>query len=206
MNSWYPFYSLAWRDAGLLSPAADVWFRRAGYPRIGAGFAVVVLILASALLLGCVRGIAGRDGDSAPLRRFWSVYARNCKAAARARLRRLYLPDVRSGPSGRPGMESGALACRPARTGNQPIGGGLPRDRRQHRGQGRQAPNAGTEHQNRASQYVGRGRRRSRPAGWIGDGQVAADDAEHACAVLAKDALRRRRQRGSQEVAERSSR
>src|SRR5882762_926977 len=206
MNSWYPFYPLAWRYAGLLSPAADVWFRTAKALRIDAGYAVVVLILVSALLLGCVRGIAGRDGGSAPLHGFWSVYVRNCKTVARTRLRRPYLPHVRSGARGRPGMESGALAYRPARTRSQPIGGRLSRNRRQHRGQGRQAPNAGTEHQNRASQHVGRGCRRPRPAHRFGDGQVAADDAEHARSVLAKDALRRRRQRGPQEVAQRSCR
>src|SRR5580700_9356297 len=101
MISCRPFYSLAWRNAGLLSPAADGWFRTAEALRIDGGFAVVVLILASALLVGCVRRIAAGEGDSAPLLRSWSVYARNCKAAARARLRRLYRPDVRSGPRGR---------------------------------------------------------------------------------------------------------
>src|SRR6266478_2795815 len=58
MISRRPFYSSAWRNAGLLSPAADGWFRTAEALRIDGGFAVVVLILASALLLGCVRGIA----------------------------------------------------------------------------------------------------------------------------------------------------
>src|SRR5882672_4910227 len=43
-----------------LSPAADDWFRTTECRRIAAGFAVIVLILASALLLGFVRGIAGK--------------------------------------------------------------------------------------------------------------------------------------------------
>src|SRR5882672_2826341 len=44
----------------VLSPAADDWLRTAECRRIDAGFAAIVLILASALLLGFVRGIAGK--------------------------------------------------------------------------------------------------------------------------------------------------
>src|SRR5260370_176324 len=54
-------------------------------------------------------------------------------------------------------MESGALACRPARTGSQPIDGGLSRDRRQYRGQGRQAPNPGAHNHEPPIQHAAAG-------------------------------------------------
>jgi len=107
----------------------------------------------------------------------------------------------------RPSRNGIPYAHIPSRSDPKPAtGGGVSRDREQFRGQGDPAPNAGTEHQDRPSHDVGGGRRRSRPADRRGRGPVAAADAEHACAVLAKNALWRRRQYGSQEATDRSDR
>src|ERR1700722_8375650 len=149
MNSW-PDILLVWSGrARILSPGADVRPLKPGRGQAGAGFTVLVLTLAAALLLVPARGISGKCTQIPHLSRFWSAYAGNRKAAAHAHGRGHLWTDAGTRRRGGPGMERRADAFGPGRSRGGSPGGGISSHRRQYGDQGRQASQPGTERQDR---------------------------------------------------------